>query len=328
MKLGIVVRADRSGLGYQTKALYDMLKPKKILVIDSTFFNRREQNYKWYEGAKMTISDGFPNNTHIEEFLKGLDVVITCEIPYNYRLYSRAKELGIKTVCQPNPEFNEHFRNTNLPLPDAFFIPSRWYENETRGLGVKTYFCPPPIDMKPVPKTNTKARGVVNVLHIAGRKAQHDRNGTEIVLKTMRGMRGVNLTVLDQGAQDIKEQEDMYKGDYHVMLLPRRYGGLCLPVLESLGHGLPVIMPNISPNNQLLPEDWLVPAHVDGNFRAKINVELFNVNVAYLRNRLIQFRQMDDDSYQVQRNRALEIYNDYQSNLGDWKKFLQEVVDE
>jgi hypothetical protein len=42
------------------------------------------------------------------------------------------------------------------------------------------------------------------------------------------------------------------------MILPRRYAGLCLPMNEALLASLPVFMTNISPNNSILQEAWLV----------------------------------------------------------------------
>ena len=43
MRIGIIARSDNTGLGNQTKELIDMLKPDKILLIDSTPFNKNNQ---------------------------------------------------------------------------------------------------------------------------------------------------------------------------------------------------------------------------------------------------------------------------------------------
>ena len=50
MRLGIIARADKTGLGNQTKELVDMLKPDKVLLIDSSHFNGNKQYPEWYEG--------------------------------------------------------------------------------------------------------------------------------------------------------------------------------------------------------------------------------------------------------------------------------------
>ena len=43
----------------------------------------------------------------------------------------------------------------------------------------------------------------------------------------------------------------LYAG-FDPLILPRRYGGLCLPMNEALRSGLPVIMFNVSPSDAIL----------------------------------------------------------------------------
>jgi glycosyltransferase involved in cell wall biosynthesis len=49
----------------------------------------------------------------------------------------------------------------------------------------------------------------------------------------------------------------MYRG-VHVVALPRRYGGNCLPAYEAMASGCAVMMPNISPNQTwpIVPLDF------------------------------------------------------------------------
>jgi glycosyltransferase involved in cell wall biosynthesis len=47
----------------------------------------------------------------------------------------------------------------------------------------------------------------------------------------------------------VESRWEMYQ-DQHLMVLPRRYGGLSLKVHESLDSGVPVIMPDIEPNRR------------------------------------------------------------------------------
>jgi glycosyltransferase involved in cell wall biosynthesis len=42
----------------------------------------------------------------------------------------------------------------------------------------------------------------------------------------------------------------MYRGQ-HLLVIPRRYGGLCLPALEAAAAGLAVLMPDCLPNEEL-----------------------------------------------------------------------------
>jgi glycosyltransferase involved in cell wall biosynthesis len=69
----------------------------------------------------------------------------------------------------------------------------------------------------------------------------------------------------------------MYKG-FDAMVLPRRYAGLCLPMNEALMSGIPVFMTDISPNNAILPSEWLAESTVIDRFRTKSLVDVYDVN--------------------------------------------------
>ena len=60
--------------------------------------------------------------------------------------------------------------------------------------------------------------------------------------------------------------------------MPRRYGGLCLPMNEALTSGLPVIMSNQSP---FFPATGC-RGEFKGGFVARMPIQYFNVNVALL----------------------------------------------
>jgi hypothetical protein len=324
IRVGLVVRADDSGLGYQTKAIHDLLSPSKVLLIDSTPLNGREQHYDWYKNP--IVSQGFiTDESIIREFLKDLDVVISCEVFYNDRFTDISREMGVKTILQPNPELNPYVYQPSLTKPDAFFLPTPWYQNEISKLG-KTYLCPPPITVKRTHVDISKEPGELNILHIAGRRAYQDRNGTELV----RGLlnTGLNITIIEQGINGVDNPEDLYKGGYHVMLLPRRYGGLCLPVLEALAHGMPVIMPQLSPNVDLLDPRWLTQVSIHTHFNTKSRVKGGISKPRHLYSKLIEFKEMDNDTYQEHRRTAERIFNEYQDGLSNWKCYIEEVANE
>ena len=68
MRLGIIARSDNTGLGNQTRELVNMLNPDKILLIDSTPFNKNIQHPDWYENYSCIKSSGFPSLQHIKLF--------------------------------------------------------------------------------------------------------------------------------------------------------------------------------------------------------------------------------------------------------------------
>ena len=91
-KLGLIVRMDDTGLGIQTRNLSYMLKPDKLLIIDSSPFNGNPQHPEWYEEwANKIVAKGFPKLSEFKAFLNGIDTVLTCETPYGYELFTLAK---------------------------------------------------------------------------------------------------------------------------------------------------------------------------------------------------------------------------------------------
>jgi len=331
MRIALIARMDRTGLGYQTKALFDMLKPVKTLVVGSTPFNGNEQNMEWFytgDPDRFTAyTNGFPTDKAIEWLLQDVDILITCEVPYHDRLYAMAREMGVKTVLQPNAELNPHFRQKDLDKPDYFFLPSTWYEQETRLLGVTTVVCPPPIELIPDFRDIAKEIGTVKVLHVAGKRALGDRNGTSIVQIALKDVPGVELTVIEQSAKDFKDQAEMYAGDYHIVLMPRRYGGLCLPMYEALSRGLPVLMSDIEPNRTVLPAEWLMRARGYKELMAKRLIKAFITDKNHLQDAVIRFRAMDQEQYNNERHKAVSIFSDYQSDLTLWDFYLNRIME-
>lgn len=329
MKIGLIARSDRSGLGFQTKALYDLLKPDKTLVIDSTPFSGREQVKDWYpEGVDEVMhSNGFMSNEVMNEFLdSGIEVIITCEVPYNDYLYRMARKRGIKTILQPNAELNPHFLERRLDLPDVFFLPSPWLEQETKALGVPCYLVKPPIVKPRTYLDIPKERGKLKVLHFGGRRASHDRNGTEIV-QALPEIQGVEIDIHDQGTNEVEDQRELYEQGHHIVLIPRRYGGLCLPMLESLSYGLPVIMPNIEPNRAELPLEWLTTASKGKNIRTKNRIETYDPDSQSIVWALERFRDMSQEEYNAEREKANLLYKAHQEQLGLWEKTISDIMD-
>lgn len=322
IKIGLIARADRTGLGYQTRALYKLLNPTKVLLINATF-KGTETNYDWYPNA--LVSDGFPSDRLISEFLTDIDVAISCEIPYNYSLFTIARQRGIKTILQPNAELNQYFSNRSLPKPDMFFLPSHWLERETRALGVETVYCPPPVDIEASVNMTVKESGNVNILHVAGKKAFLDRNGSDDV-ECLRNIAGINLTVTNQSTNNFENNADIYKGDYHYLLIPRKYGGLCLPMLESLSQQLPVIMTDIPPNNLILPKSWLVSTLRPQKRMMKRAINVYENNRQAIINKALELRDKDNQEYQKDIETASKLYESHQKEVEMWHFYINKLV--
>jgi hypothetical protein len=301
MKLGILAYSTRTGLGYQTLAYYKWLKPSKTMLVDISDLNFQEQFYGWYRDAH--IVKGIPDKNRIQSFLRGLDVVLFAETPLNYEFYFFAKRMNVKTVTAINPEFFDHY-NDRYPLPDMFLLPSMWKYDEIKALsdskGVKCEYLHLPVDRQEFPFTQRKTK---KIMHVAGKPAAHDRNGTWEFMQAVPD--GTVTTQSQELANHIRKRyrhsnvftnvaspRDIYhKGD--ILVLPRRYGGNCLPLNEALSTGMPVIMPDIEPNNYILPKEWLVPAHVTGNFTPRIKVDLYSVDQDALKAKIAEIDSWD-----------------------------------
>lgn len=314
MRLGLIAYATTTGLGYQTKSFYDNLNPTKTLLVDLSKYNKMPINHTWYPNARYCA--GFPKSEDIEWLTTDIDVIIECETPLNYDLHKIAAEKQVKVLQLYNREFLDYFRNPQWAAPSLLASPTSWCIEEVRNLGVApTEILRQPIDLSTIPYR--EITHLETFVHIIGRPTVHDRNGTiafleaanflgnrfkyKIFMQEPEDERAIEffqpvrevLNRFDGLAEIILNVEDnktMYEsGD--VLVLPRRYGGLCLPMLEALASGMPVVMPDISPNRDILPKEWLCEASYGFTYRAHTNWEIYDVNVSSLANTMRRFEQ-------------------------------------
>jgi glycosyltransferase involved in cell wall biosynthesis len=315
MRLGIIARSDNTGLGNQTKELVSMLNPDKILLIDSTPFNKNKQHPEWYNEYNCIKSYGFPSSQHIKLFLNDIDVVLSCETFYDQNFIKYTNQRKVKTILQYNYELFGHLSNPNLPLPTVLLSPSIWQIEHIKkmfGNKTKVVHLPPPTDESLFNKVkeNNLSKSHNRILHIAGKKAAKDRNGTETVIDMLKySKENYELVIKSQNEIETNindsrlkievgnpdNREDMYNG-FDAMVLPRRYAGLCLPMNEALLSGLPVFMTNVSPNNFILPSDWLVRSDSIGTIRTKVRLELFEANPKELAKKIDDYILLKDKS--------------------------------
>lgn len=314
MKLGLVARADDTGLGNQTYEFYRHMKPYKTMVVDISHLNGNKNHFERYPDAQVV--HGFPKSHNIDEFLEGLDVIFVAESPYNYYLYERARQLGIKIAVQYNYEFFDWYSHPHLPKPDLLIAPSTWHYDKVEDFCKKHWIkhvylhCPVNREILPFKQKYEFKK----FLHVAGKPASHDRNGTESVIKACQYIDSdAQIYIAVQSPQYLGEwikMLDNYKHNVHfmdtstlsdytelyenmdVLVLPRRYGGNCLPLNEALSTGMPVIMPNIEPNKNWLPSNWLVNAEKMGEFKPRMVIDIFDVKAEELAKTIDKFASM------------------------------------
>jgi hypothetical protein len=297
MRLGIIARSDNTGLGNQTMELVKMLNPDKILLINSQFFNNNKQHPEWYKDYNVIETrKGMPRTNEVVSFLENIDVVISCETFYHLELVDLAKQKGIKTILQYNYELFGNLAHPEWTLPDVLLAPSSWNVDlviEKFGNKTKVMHLPPPTDQFLFNEAReiNLSKDHKRILHIAGKKAAKDRNGTESILEmikyskedyelVIKSQTPLNLICKDPRVKieigNPDNRQDMYTG-FDAMVLPRRYAGLCLPMNEALMSALPVFMTDISPNNAVLPHKWLVESTKIDTFKTKSMVDIYAV---------------------------------------------------
>lgn len=324
MRLGIIARSDNTGLGNQTKELVDMLRPDKVMLINSISFNKNKQYPDRYNDYNCQYVRGFPKTEEINAFLKNIDVVLTCETFYNNSFVSLARRKGVKTFLQYNYEFLDYLQRPDQDLPDTLIAPSLWgfkAVTETFGSRSRVIHLPPPTtpDLFFMAKSNNLIKDHKRLLHIGGKAAHMDRNGTNTVIEMLKYSKSdYELVIKSQSNLDIKindsrvsidtnspdNKQDLYNG-FDAMVLPRRYAGLCLPMNEALLSGLPVFMTDISPNDTILPKSWLVPSKKIDEFKARTMIDVYEADPEALAKLIDDY--VNDANKIEQKQKAFEI---------------------
>lgn len=329
-KVGMICFANDGGLGSQTRRLAKLINPDVIMVINSSGFSKNKtQHYEWYEWHhNYFVVDGMPGNKAIQIFLQNLTHAFVVENPYNFGLVYWGQKQGTKILCQSNYEFCENLDKPWLPTVDKFLMPSHWMMDDMieRFGADRVQYLPPAIDpaeFTEARETNMKRTGKKRFLHLIGTAAMQDRNGTFDLLDAIKLTKGdFDLVIRSQHplSMDVYLDDprvsyevnnlggnfELYK-DFDVLLLPRRWGGLCLPMHEALMSGLPVLMTNITPQKEILPDNWLVPASRVGAFMARSEIPYYSAFPEIHANMIDTFAMMSDWVILEEKRKAFDL---------------------
>lgn len=315
MRIALLAYATDTGLGHQTQEFYRNMKPAKTLIADLSGFNNMPLYLDRFDYPSENVKavKGFPDCNAMDWLSNDVDVVFVCETPLNYCLMEKGKAKNVPVVLQYNYEFLDYLQRNDIEAPAVFAAPAPWHKADVEKLGLAPVIdLPVPVNTDNIkPRTIEKCRTFV---HIAGKEAAHDRNGTfsflEAAIKT--GKRYKYRLYVQNASEGLKTRlarisrdidvemientpnyTDIYQsGD--VLVMPRKYGGLCLPMQEALAAGMPVIMTDVSPNDQRLPKQWLVKADRKGDFMARTKIDIYEADINHLAYKMAQFGTDDE----------------------------------
>lgn len=265
MRIGLFgARADDRGLGRITHDFYTHMRPDRTLVINmgphSHGFAQHVDRYP--DAIVVPFNGGHLDDRVMTRFFADLDVAVFYETAYDHRAYDFARVAGCRTVLMTMPEFHRHATET-LPHPDVVWAPTSWRLDT---LPPATRVVPVPVATEQVVVPARLAAGLLRVLHVAGHRTSGDRNGTIAFLRALRLVQRpilVRVTTQDQRLPNVAgipkhitiSRQIGGVADYRrlydaadVLIMPRRFGGLCLPVQEALAAGLGVVMTDCEPN--------------------------------------------------------------------------------
>lgn len=273
MRWGAIVRGEDRGLGILCWEVATALEPDATLGIDMGPWARGFPLHsdRYPADTRWLRFDGeAPRGEHLDlatvlDWAVGadLDVVWSAETFYDWRIPQALRGLGIATVLHTMPEFHR---------PEAgactrVWLPTPWRAEHHPGA-----------QLVPIPVNTDRYRpedyaaspydpGPLRIIHPAGHRAAMDRNGTLLLLDALRWLtQPIHVTLRTQDtdmphpnglpacvtAEVITSSAGDWwtqYGGHHLAVIPRRYGGLCLPAQEAMGAGLGLVMPATSPND-------------------------------------------------------------------------------
>jgi len=268
MKIGLVARADNTGLGMLSWEFFENLREymAKVIIYDGGAFQIFPERF---DNPEIITKDQIP-----DDFLEGIDLILAIETPYDWSIFGRAKTRGIKTVLIPMFECNQK------PLeayPDLIVCPSQIDFESFWGELARLEILPLPVNRKRVSfKLRQKARVF---LHNVGHGGLHGRTGTGKFLKAIEMVKTnvrflihsqikipkVNDVRVEIRIGNLKNYWDLWqRGDVYVF--PTNQEMISMPVQEALAAGMPVLMPKFSIYD--FPDNWIISSK--NKFRAKI----------------------------------------------------------
>ncbi len=258
MRVGVVSPLTNRGIGIQSYEAARNLNAS-VLFVETKDPSAPSHPERAPFATKVRWAQGLDPKP-VRNWLRNVDVVYAAETFYDPRFCKWAKANDTVTVLHANPEFW-----TNGTDPDLLWTATPWRRDV---MLPRTEVVPFPVALdrftnEPIfRRYDDRCRWV----HVAGKRALADRNGTEALMAALPLLREPALVTIyvqhgEHPALPVTPPHvsvcvspsvpanywDLYNGQ-DALVMPRRYGGLCLPVQEAMAAGLAVVMSDVPPN--------------------------------------------------------------------------------
>jgi hypothetical protein len=321
VKIGIIGRADNTGLGVETWEFCRHFPNAKVMIVEyeSLYPGPVYKIYPERFNHPVIISER-PAENDLESFFKSIDVLFTIETPYYPKAFDIVRRMGVKSILRVNYEWFKDYR------PDLYISPSLYHFNDLPE--PKTYL-PFPINREVLPfKLRKKAK---KFIHIAGNmKAAYDRNGTELFLQAIPHIKSkveiviksqVPIACTDPRVRvDVCNHDDYWKiwEDADVYVSPRRYAGQSLPLNEAMSLGMAVIMTDLTPQNGFLPKELLIKPLQVNKLMINREIEIADIDPKDIAKKIDEIAGKDISKYSKISNHIAQAWS--------WEKLKPQYV--
>ena len=278
-RLGMIVRGDNGGIAAQTFEAWAHLPVERTLLVDLGARGRGPTDPDLYLGGRgvvrpllpMRTTAGAPKSDDWEWLLSEIDVLFAVEALYDLRVGRYLKRHDVRCVVHANPEltWGPELVGCEIVWPTRWQLDKATRDAEVRVLherGDARRVLPVPVATERFLNQRRVRTRVTRLYHSPG-TAMLDRNGTEALLgcltKVSRPcelvLRGWPEEVPPQCGNVTVTQLDNMAGPYwralpvdvDALVLPRRYGGLSLPMQEACAAGMPIITTDLEPQRSM-----------------------------------------------------------------------------
>lgn len=254
-RLGVIARADDGGLGNLLWEFCRHLEPDRVLIMDLGEHGRSAVHLDRFDGLDVRVRQGWgPTQDDVRWLLDGCDVLYSAETWYDDDVPHMAKAAGVRTVLHVMPELYLTQR-----IADEIWVPTTY----RRGFLPANRLVPVPVALD---RFTYKQRSPATHFVHTWAPAMLDRNGTNPTLAALECVKvPIRATILgaqhaiqlegrapvelksDPGAPRPDNYFEIWPDDADVLIMPRRFAGLSMPVQEAAAQGIPAIMTAVDP---------------------------------------------------------------------------------